>query len=127
MTRAQRIVTVLYCLLVVYCCVWVPWLSIMPMENAQSVKEQEGYDWVWSVGCEAPTTNRSATAPVENAKPANDTSPPQYEVVDAPPPSPCHGFKVGEPDMMAISLRLLAVTALGVAAFLLAGKWKGTP
>jgi hypothetical protein len=30
MTRAQRIVAVLYCLLVVYCCVWIPWHAIVP-------------------------------------------------------------------------------------------------
>lgn len=121
MTRSQRIVAVLYCLLVVYCCVWVPWSWVIPSGRT---KIQQGYDWVWSVGCEKPTVASAPAAPVENAKPANDTTPPQFEVVDAPPPSPCHGFKSGEPDMTAIALRLIAATALSTAAFLLTGKWR---
>jgi hypothetical protein len=121
MTRAQRIVAVLYCLLVVYCGVWVPWARTVPL--AQPIKVQEGYDWVWSVGCEQPTAASTTPAPVENTKPASDT-PPKFEVVDAPPPSPCHGFKWGEPDIATIALRLVAATGLCGAAFLLAGKWR---
>jgi len=123
MTRAQRIVLIFYCLLVVCCCVWVPWFLTMPRVDAQSTKIQQGYDWVWSVGCEPPTTASATTAPVENTKPASE-APPKFEVVDAPPPSPCHGFKWGEPDIAAIALRLVAATGLCGAAFLLAGKWR---
>jgi hypothetical protein len=44
MTRPQRVVAVVYCLLVVYCCVWVPWVA-----NFGSVKDvHQGYGWVWS-------------------------------------------------------------------------------
>jgi hypothetical protein len=44
MTRAQRIVLIIYCLLVVYCCVWVPWVA-----NYGSIKDiHQGYGWVWS-------------------------------------------------------------------------------
>lgn len=44
MTRAQRIVAVLYCLLVVYCAVWVPWVA-----NTKNIKDiHQGYGWVWS-------------------------------------------------------------------------------
>jgi hypothetical protein len=127
MSRSQRIVAVLYCLLVVYCCTWVPWVFMMPHAEAQASKMQQGYDWVWSVGCE-PATAASGkvdlSAGIEEAKPGD--SAPKFEVVDAPPPSPCHGFKVGGLDMTAIGLRLLAATALSGAAFLLAGKWKGS-
>jgi hypothetical protein len=42
MTRSQRIVVVLYCLLVVYCCVWVPWHVVGPEDNYQL-----GYGWIW--------------------------------------------------------------------------------
>jgi hypothetical protein len=79
MTRAQRIVAVLYCLLVVYCAVWVPWVA-----NFRDFKDiPQGYGWVWS------------------------------------PPS-----GQGIPSLAAIATRILAVTALSGAAFLLAGKWK---
>jgi hypothetical protein len=44
MTRAQRIVAVLYCLLVVYCCVWVPWHAGL----SEVVDIPLGYDWIWS-------------------------------------------------------------------------------
>src|SRR6267143_7088423 len=44
MARAQRIVAVLYCLLVVYCAIWVPWVA-----NTVNIKDiQQGYGWVWS-------------------------------------------------------------------------------
>jgi len=78
MTRAQRIVAVLYCLLVVYCCVWVPWVA-----STEGVKDiSQGYSWVWS--------------------------------------SP----GAGVPSLPAILTRIMAATALSVAAFLLAGRWK---
>ncbi len=48
MNRSQRIVLIAYCLLVVYCCVWVPWATIMPL--TQPIKQELGYDWVWSLG-----------------------------------------------------------------------------
>jgi hypothetical protein len=125
MNRSQRIVAVVYCLLVVYCCAWVPWIFMMPHAEAQASKVQQGYDWVWAVGCDPPTAAKvDLSAGNEKAK-SGDTVP-KFEVVAAPPPSPCHGFKWGEPDIAAIALRLVAVTALSGAAFLLTGKWKTT-
>jgi len=70
---------------------------------------------------------RDETTRVSTQNPVNGDPAPKFEVVDAPPPSPCHGFKWGEPDIAAIALRLVAATALSRAAFLLTGKWKGTP
>lgn len=81
MTRPQRIVAALYCLLVVYCGVWVPWhYDYGPMKGIK-----EGYALVW------------------NGPPVGQ----------------------GVPDLAAIASRVLAVTGLCGAAFLLAGKWKG--
>jgi hypothetical protein len=95
---------------------------MQPMPEAQAFKMQQGYDWVWAVGCEKPTAAKiDLSAGIEEAKPGDPA--PKFEVVDAPLPSPCHGFKEGGPDITAIALRLLASTALGGAAFLLAGKW----
>jgi hypothetical protein len=50
MTHSQRIVLVLYCLLVVYCCVWVPWhvqLHISQELN-RPTSIRMGYGWVWA-------------------------------------------------------------------------------
>ena len=80
MTPLQRIVVVLYCLLVAYCCLWVPW-HVTGLAAVGQV--QLGYGWIWH--------------------PADPS---------------------GGPDVAAITLRLLAVTGLGAAVFLLAGKWK---
>jgi len=80
MTRTQRIAVVLYCLLVVYCCVWVPWVA-----NTDDMKDiHEGYGWVWN--------------------PPDD---------------------MGIPSLTIIVTRILAATALGAAAFLAIGNWKG--
>jgi hypothetical protein len=45
MTRPQRIVGVLYCLLVVYCAIWVPWRYDAPALGVNGIKE--GYALVW--------------------------------------------------------------------------------
>lgn len=79
MTRTQQIVAVLYCLLVAYCCAWVPWVA-----NNTVVRDyHQGYGWVWN------------------------------------PPT-----EIGVPSLTVIATRILAATALGAAAFLLARKWK---
>lgn len=43
MTKAQRIVLIVYCLLVLYCCVWVPWHFVPP----DQVQVRAGYAWLW--------------------------------------------------------------------------------
>jgi hypothetical protein len=43
MTWARRIVLIVYCLLIVYCRLWVPWHSVPP-DDAQV---RTGYGWLW--------------------------------------------------------------------------------
>jgi len=43
MNRAQRIVLILYCLLIVYCCLWVPWHVI----EQTGISARIGYGWLW--------------------------------------------------------------------------------
>ena len=43
MDRSQRIVLVLYCLLIVCCCVWVPWHVVVPGDPPVRI----GYAWLW--------------------------------------------------------------------------------
>jgi hypothetical protein len=72
---------------------------------------QDGYRWIWSVGCEPTTVAK--TVPADNSSSAND----QYEVVspeqqarEKAERARCPGFKSGEPDMAAIALRLIVLT-----------------
>jgi hypothetical protein len=44
MNRSQRIVLILYCLLLVYCCVWIPWHVVT--EDQSNIRV--GYGWLWS-------------------------------------------------------------------------------
>jgi hypothetical protein len=39
----QRIVLALYCLLLLYCCVWIPWYIGRPDDYLRA-----GYGWVWA-------------------------------------------------------------------------------
>lgn len=49
MNRSQRIVVVLCCLLVVYCCVWIPWHIVAgPANDGATVQVRVGYGWLWS-------------------------------------------------------------------------------
>jgi hypothetical protein len=68
MNRAERIVLIVYCLLVVYCCLWVPGHVVTPAGETQF-----GHPWLWHVD---------------------------------------------------LGGRLLAVTAIAGAIFLLVGKWR---
>jgi len=43
MNRVQRVVLVVYCFVLVYCCVWVPWYF---QETSGWVRF--GYGWIWS-------------------------------------------------------------------------------
>ena len=109
MTRARRIVLIAYLVLVAGCLVWVPW----SYADHDSPKVQEGYDWAWSVGCEPPSAEAKG----------KDADGKDFVMIEA---SRCTGFKMGGPDLAAIALRLVALTAFGVATFLAAGKWKPT-
>jgi len=44
MNRSQRTVVVLYCLLIVACCIWVPWHIVPPSDPSV----RAGYGWLWS-------------------------------------------------------------------------------
>lgn len=43
MSRVQRLVLILYCLLIVYCCVWVPWHLAQGPDRVRV-----GYGWLWA-------------------------------------------------------------------------------
>jgi hypothetical protein len=45
MTRVQRIILIVYCLLFAYCCVWVPWHVVWGQDKSYV---RDGYGWLWS-------------------------------------------------------------------------------
>jgi hypothetical protein len=101
MTRAQRIVLIVYRLLLAYCCTWIPWRvtlvsetqssvgneSTNPYQGEKVVYSQSVYSFVWN----APSGNRRW---------------------------------IPTPAIDLILLRIVAVSAISGAAFFLVGLWK---
>ena len=49
MTRVTRFVLIAYCLLILYCCLWVPWHVVQsPGASEGSYQFRTGYGWLWS-------------------------------------------------------------------------------
>jgi len=93
MNRPQRFVLILYFLLIVYCCVWVPWHFVVAPANAGGTAQvRVGYGWLWS----GPQLADSSWA--------------------------CNHTPHATPDLAIIGLRLLAATALGAASLAAARK-----
>jgi hypothetical protein len=112
MNQAQRIVLIAYCVVVAYCCLWIPWH--VRLRSPSGALERVGYGWAWA-------------GPYRSAPTVHD-----------PPISTSEGLKVlgeedlrsswvdltAEPDLPLTGLRYIAVTSLSATAFLLAGLWK---
>ena len=93
MNRAQRIVLILYFLLLTYCCVWIPWRFQIhsPSDNSGPAGYyRTGYGWSW-IG------------------PNNNSQSRRY------------GSSYAAPDMPLIQLRIVAVTSIAAGGFLLSG------
>lgn len=103
MNRSQRIVTVLYCLIVAYCCLWVPWHIVTAPATDGPAQVRVGYGWLWA-GPLPPIPDASSYSDIPHgAKVLRPTS-------DANGP-------LATPDTAVIFLRLLAVTAVAGAGF----------
>lgn len=99
MTRGQRVVLIVYCLLVVYCCVWVPWhITVAPATAGSSNQRRVGYGWLWA-------------GPIPSAPVYSDV-PPGYKLLS---PISDRGGSLATPDLAVIILRVSAVTALAGA------------
>jgi len=84
MNRTQRVFLVIYCLLLAYCCIWVPWRETITIGGQRKV-DYVASSLVWA----APNTYQLGYAAV--------------------------------PDMHLILLRIVALTAITSAAFMIAG------
>jgi hypothetical protein len=104
--RAHRVVLVLYCSLLVYCCVWIPWC----ISNRYVVCERVGYGWVWA------GPSRNATIFDRITKAAIPLPPAGFTLESLEPT-----WERARPDLELIILRLIAATGIGAALFVLAG------
>lgn len=109
MNKAQRIVLILYCLLLAYCCLWIPWH--VKRRSPEGAYNRTGYGWVWAGPYRSP------------------------DVVYDPPLRSSDGLEIlGEvdldpspldamPDLPRIALRIVAVTSIFAAVFFIASLW----
>jgi hypothetical protein len=121
MNKAQRIVVILYCLSLAYCCVWIPWR--VPYNRAATAYERAGYGWIWAGPHRSPPIDWASYADT-SAHPTKTSSGltvlGEVDIYD-PPRS---DDPISEPDLRLMSLRFIAATALSATLFLLAGLWK---
>ena len=90
MNRPRQLVLVLFCLLIVYCCIWVPWHIVSgPANDGPSSQVRVGYGWLWA-------GPRLSNPVLIDSGEAQLTS----------------------PDLSIIGLRLLAVAAVSCIGFL---------
>jgi hypothetical protein len=87
MNRAQRIIVAIYCLLLAYCCIWIPWRETTTLPSGRKY-DDVFYSLVWV----APDT---------------------------------YGRCAAVPEIKLIILRVVALTAVSAAVFVLSGMlWK---
>jgi hypothetical protein len=110
MKQAQRVVLILYCLSLAYCCTWIPWH--VKRRYPEGAYNRAGYGWVWAGPYRSP------------------------DVVYNPPVRSSNGLEIlGEvdldpspldaiPDLPRIALRIVTATSLSLALFLIVGLWK---
>jgi hypothetical protein len=118
MNRPQRIVLIVYCLLLVYCCLWIPWHVRHRLTDRRT-----GYGWLWT----GPKVERVETQSNPGTANLSDIDEAATARMSSSQRKPTTSYYDSEstPDLPLILLRLIVVTAIGAAAFLLSGMlWK---
>jgi hypothetical protein len=119
MNQAQRIVLILYCLLLAYCCLWIPWHVRHRLTDRRT-----GYGWLWT----GPKVERVETPSSPGTANLSDIDEGATARMSRPQPKPTTNYyydSESTPDLPLILLRLVVGTAVGAAAFLLSGMlWK---
>jgi hypothetical protein len=116
--RTQRIVLILYCLSLAYCCVWIPWR--VPYNRAATMYDRVGYGWVWAgPHRSAPIDWASyADTSTHSAKTSSGLTVLGEVDIDNLPRS---DDPIAEPDLRLMVMRFIATTALAGLVFLIAG------
>jgi hypothetical protein len=126
MNAPQRIVLIGYCILVTYCCLWVPWrVEYNPVSEYARVRYmREGYGWLWA-GPRILVERRPEVAPSSAGGwtvVGEEDAPSTKQAVKPPAAGVLQpGLIYAEPDSRVIVLRLIAATAVSGVAFLAAG------
>jgi len=118
MRRSQRIASVVYCLGVAYCFVWIPW-SVTSSDRYVTSHQRLGYGWIWA-GPQYPEQSAQINRPQHLGTTTGTAS-----LSDVQEFTPHYEWDVtsayARPDFPLIALRLVALTLIFVAAFLLSG------
>jgi hypothetical protein len=109
MNQPQRIVLVLYCLLLTYCAAWIPWCVRPNYPHRQY--ERVGYGWLWA--------GPYRTAPVVYNPPIK--APDGMTILGEEDLRSSGEDVTAMPDWPLIAMRVLAGSGLFAVAFLLAG------
>jgi hypothetical protein len=118
----QRSLLATYFFSLAYCLVWVPW-SITSSDQYGTDHQRLGYGWLWA----GPQSQHSSSSPPQTGTAqtafsdiddfvANDPAPQQWDA----------SFRYAIPDTILVVYRIVAITALMGAAFVLAGIQKRT-
>lgn len=122
MTLPVRVIAVCYCLLLVYCLVWIPWCGSYHVSGAYRghTYYRLGYGWLWAgpqtvVQEPDPSTLTSPSAGNTNRASGFNVvgEESMHTVVQS-------GLTYAEPDLRVIVLRITAASALAAAAFFMA-------
>jgi hypothetical protein len=118
MRRSQRIVSVVYCLGVAYCFVWIPW-SVTSSDRYVTSHQRLGYGWIWA-GPQYPEQSTEINRPQHPGTTTGTAS--LSDIREFTPHSEWDGTSAyARPDFPLIILRLVALTLIFAAAFLLTG------
>jgi hypothetical protein len=118
MPLPKRIVAIIYCLLLVYCSVWIPWCEAYRGSSSYHSYRRIGYGWVFAgprVLVEEPDGSTFVPTSSQQKDQASGFTVAGEESMRRVVQS---GLVYAEPDVRLIFLRLIAVSALAAAAFL---------
>ena len=120
MRKAQRVVLVLYCFALAYCCAWIPWKGTNDLGG-----QRMGYGWAWA----GPRYPKPPAPLAVAAEPQVKTDQPvaSYESSEVEEYDPVGDqrrewdsvSRFAIPDLALFSFRIIAATALAGAAFIL--------
>ena len=102
--KPQKIIILVYCLLLAYCCLWIPW-HVQHVSRYSTTYVRSGYGWLWTGPvryCPPPPSDHTASLCdiVESSGPDYDSD--------------------ATPDLQLIAMRFVAVTVVSIAAFVTA-------
>lgn len=103
MSKPQRIILVIYCFMLAYCFVWIPWRVTFVLETQSSVGDE-------------------TTSPYQGEKETRTRF--AYSFVWNPPSEGRNLRWIPAPAADLILLRVLAITAIAGAVFIFAGTFK---